>query len=107
MTLAEVREVEAGDKAASKRLRAGHWQQFTTSHPVVPAFGPVQPTRQELRDLLSDDMPLSLLVDPPVDVDVRTWVQFEAGYTTREPARAETSSFWHKRIWDSRVTSAF
>ena len=98
MTLAEVKEVEAADKAKVKALKKGDWQQYTAAPPALQALGPAQPSRAELRAYLQDDMPLTLLYDPPQDDNLVAWVRAEAGFTTKEPARTGTCSFWHHRV---------
>ena len=98
MALTEVKEVESADKTRLRLLKAGAWQQYTSALPILKAHGPVQPSRDELRSWLEEDAPLSLLADPAVDLSVRDWVRSEASYTTKEPARLGTVSFWSRRI---------
>ena len=98
MSIAEVKEVEAADVTRAKKLRRGSWQLYTAALPVLPVYGPSQPTRAELRAHLDDEAPLSLLADPPVDPGFLAWIQAEAGFTTREPQRGSSASFWQQRI---------
>ena len=98
MSLSDIREAEAADKARARMLRKGDWQLYAAAPPAIPACGPPQPTRAELRSLLQEDMPLSLLADPPQDPALVTWVRSEASFTTKEPTRTGTSSFWHDRV---------
>ena len=98
MTLSEVKTAELTDKTRLKKLKAGGWQHYTSAPPILPAFGPHQPSRGELRERLGEDAPLSLLADPAVDLGVREWVQSEASYTTKEPKRTGTASFWSRRV---------
>ena len=98
LTLPQVREAEAAENAVRRKLKHGGWQHYAAAPPILPVFGPVQPTRSELRGYLGEDAPLSLLTDPPMDLDLVTWVRQEASYTTSEPARTGPVSFWHKRV---------
>ncbi|CAE7679227.1 hypothetical protein AK812_SmicGene11435 [Symbiodinium microadriaticum] len=98
LTITQVKEAEAEDKLLTRKLKHGNWQLFSAAPPILPVYGPVQPTREELRNFLGDEAPLSLLQDPPADLDLVTWVRREAGFTTVEPVRVKAVSFWHKRI---------
>ena len=98
LTLPQVKEAEASEKTTRHKLRHGGWQLYTSAPPALPVFGPAQPTRPELRTFLGEDVPLTLLSDPPVDLDLVAWVRQEAGFTTTEPARIGAVSFWHKRV---------
>ena len=88
---------DAGNRQA-RNIRAGQWQEYAAAQPVLPTAGPVQPTRDELRQLLDDDAPLSLLADPPANTALLCWAIEEASYRTREPPRTAAASFWHRRI---------
>ena len=98
MDFESIAAAEAADTKKARGLRAGQWQTFTAAPPPLIAVGPAQPTRAELRDLLLEDAPLSLLYDPPADLTLQCWALDEAGYRTVEPPRAEATSFWHRRI---------
>ena len=93
-----IAEAEAAEAKRAKNLRAGHWQEYFAAPPVLPSAGPAQPTRDELRQLLDDDAPLSLLADPPANTALLCWALEEASYRTREPPRAAATCFWHRRI---------
>ena len=88
---------DAGNRKAHN-IRAGQWQEYAAAQPVLPTAGPVQPTRDELRQLLDDDAPLSLLADSPANTALLCWAIEEASYRTREPPRTAAASFWHRRI---------
>ena len=88
---------DAGNRQA-RNIRAGQWQEYAAAQPVLPTAGPVQPTRDEVRQLLDDDAPLSLLADPPANTALLCWAIEEASYRTREPPRTAAASFWHRRI---------
>ena len=93
-----IAEAEATEARRAKSLRAGHWQEYFAAPPALPSAGPAQPTRDELRQLLDDDAPLSLLADPPANTALLCWALEEASYRTREPPRVAATSFWHRRI---------
>ena len=93
-----IAESEAAETGSAKRLRAGQWQEYNAAPPALLSAGPAQPTRDELRQLLDDDAPLSLLADPPANTALLCWALEEASYRTREPPRATATSFWHRRI---------
>ena len=105
MQAQDISEAEANDVKRARQLRAGQWQEYTAAPPVLHAAGPAQPTRDELRQLLAHDAPLSLLVDPPVNTALLCWALEEAGYRTTEPPRSEATSFWHRRIGYRAVTA--
>ena len=98
LALTSIAEVEASDTKQARGLRAGQWHTFTAAPPPLLAAGPPQPTRAELRRYLSEEAPLSLLCDPPVDLTLQCWALDEAGYHTVEPPRVEATSFWHRRV---------
>ena len=98
MTQAEVKEVEAQDALHVKKLRKGSWQVYSAAPPPLPVYGPLQPTRAELRQALGEEAPVSLLADPAVDAGTLEWIRAEIGYTTCEPKRDGSKSFWQRRI---------
>ena len=105
LSLQEIKEVEATDAKRRSKLQAGQWELYTAAPPPLQAFGPPQPTRAVLRDMLAEDSPLSLLSDPVVDPAFLCWVTGEIQLSTREPPRSDAPSFWHQRIITSRVSS--
>ena len=98
MTQAEVKEVEAQDALNARKLRKASWQLYSAAPPPLPVYGPLQPTRAELRQALGDEAPVSLLADPAVNAGTLEWIRAEIGYTTCEPKREGSRSFWQRRI---------
>ena len=98
LDVAAVRATEADDAKQARHVRTGQCQAFTAAQPVLRTAGPAQPTRPELRELLQEDAPLSLLYDPPVDMTLQCWALDEASYRTVEPPRPTAVSFWHRRV---------
>ena len=98
LDLCALRAVEAQDVGVKKKVKAGNWQQYRLTVPARQAHGPQQPTRAELRAFLQEDAPLTLLKDDLGDETVRQWALREISFTTAEPARQETTSFWGRRI---------
>ncbi|CAE7798987.1 unnamed protein product [Symbiodinium sp. CCMP2456] len=98
MSLADIKDVEAADKARVKKLRQGEWHTFQAAPPALQAFGPLQPTRLELLDYLGEEAPLTLLRRPAPDPEIIAWVHSELPKRTTEPPRTGTCSFWAHRI---------
>ena len=73
MSLVDVKTAEAEDTSRAKKLRKGSWQLFSAAPPALAVFGPLQPTRPELRTYLGEDAPISLLADPPQDPNFLQW----------------------------------
>eukprot|EP00439_Symbiodinium_sp_Y106_P065084 s1597_g10.t1 len=83
MDVRAIAAAEAAENQKARSLRAGHWQGYAAALPVLLTAGPAQPTRDELRQLLDDDAPLSLLADPPANTAFLCWAL--------EPATAPVS----------------
>ena len=98
MSFEEVRQAEASDKAHLKRLRKGDWMSFHAVQPVCQALGPQQPSRDELRQWLGEDAPLTLLRRDQPDPTLLAWILSEVPKRTTEPPRTGTHSFWTSRV---------
>ena len=98
LSLQEVREVEADEVKAKKRIKAGLWQTYSAAAPAVQAEGPMAVTADERLDMCGEDMDLATpsRLFRPCGVFL-SWVDRFTAERSREGPRQGTASFWDVR----------
>ncbi|CAE7504859.1 unnamed protein product [Symbiodinium sp. CCMP2592] len=99
LTLGEVHEAEAEDKAQEKARRRGAWQAHVAARPPLTFFGPRAPTAAEALDGLDEDeltMHRLQTVFRPSPA-VLSWIQGTCERKSTEGPRSGTQEFWLRR----------
>ena len=99
LTVSEVREAEATDRARDKARRRGDWQAHVSTRPPLAFFGPRLPSYAEALSGL-DEAEITLgriqtLYRP--SKQVQEWVQGTLDRHSTEGPRAGTNEFWVQR----------
>ncbi|CAE7717956.1 abcF4 [Symbiodinium sp. CCMP2592] len=99
LTMAEIKEVEAADRAIGAKIKRGHWQSYRATLPPVPWYGPRAPTYSEATAGLEEgDLDLHRIAQlyrpHPRDVD---WMSSYCGEVTVEGPRKQATDFWLTR----------
>ena len=101
MAPSDIAAVEASEKRAYKRQKAGCWQDFVAPRPAVQAYGPPLPTWEERRPP-EDAQEANVLISHLIPTYVPTpatleWVEAHIAGRSTEGPRRTAASFWDKR----------
>ena len=98
LSVAEMREVEAAEVKAKRRIKSGQWQTYSATTPAVQAEGPSAITADERLDLCGEGLDLATLARlfRPCPVFL-SWVDRYIAERSHEGPRQETTSFWDAR----------
>ena len=99
LTMLEIKEADALDKARSKKVKGGQWRAYQAALPAVPVFGPALPTYLEATQGLSEedftlDRMAKLYRPKPSTV---AWIMDFVSGTSVEGPRAAAVDFWLTR----------
>ena len=99
LTVSEVREAEATDRARDKARRRGDWQAHVSTRPPLAFYGPRLPSYEDALSGL-DEAEITLgriqtLYRP--SKQVQEWVQGTLDRHSTEGPRAGTNEFWVQR----------
>ena len=99
LSVAEVREAEAADRARDKARRRGDWQAHVSTRPPLAFYGPRLPSSEEALSGL-DESEITLcriqtLYRP--SKQVQEWVQGTLDRHSSEGPRTGTNEFWVQR----------
>ncbi|CAE7206779.1 unnamed protein product [Symbiodinium sp. CCMP2592] len=98
LTVPQIREVEAQETKARKRVKHGHWAEYSATLPAMRSDGPKGLTAAERIDICGEDLDLATLsrLHRP-QPSFLSWIDAFIADRSREGPRSGTASFWHSR----------